>query len=641
MFEQFPYTDMHQLNLDWIVKIAKDFLDQYTHIQEVISDGETALTDATTDGLQQLDEKAQNLESLLQQWYDTHSVEIAQELARALAEALTTFTSEAQQRAAAAIESIPSDYTELYNMALYASNLVVNRLVPLNNTKVAGTSGINAFDKTGEHNNIVNDAYRQYNTGTQSPLQGFSVIEIDVTAGEKYIINRDNVHVCFFGDYYMNDYISGVLTGQNNYTFTVPANTKIMTVSTNTVAFDDLMIQHGVVKRPVYIPFEFHVSDNNINNKLLKGVTGRNLLDVSGKYTEIIDGYYIDYSLGTWGVNAGYCVAILKADPNTQYSFNLNNCHICFFSDVYGTEYINGVLTSASLRSFTTPANTKSISISFPIAGKPAAMFNQGSPVNYAPFVFGIDSNNIVNDHIHYVGTNKEFTTIQAAINAAQDGDTIYIDAGVYTEALNAVGKTLHLIGTGKNSTIVQYAGTEYYNPPLEIATGIVENISFICTAQENQSYCAHIDWDEEAGHALQFINCYFENHTHHCVGIGLREHYILNFTNCMFSSALPPIFCHEQQANNKTGQMIELIDCSIKCSSQEPCIALQESVAFTGNTMVIRMQRNIVKTNGNTVITAWTYPNHGTPSGNNYLNTAGWYLDSMSALNNAAILNG
>ena len=62
MFENFPYTDMHQLNLDWIIKIAKDFLDQYTHIQQLIEDGETSLQNLTDSGLQQLQDKADNLE---------------------------------------------------------------------------------------------------------------------------------------------------------------------------------------------------------------------------------------------------------------------------------------------------------------------------------------------------------------------------------------------------------------------------------------------------------------------------------------------------------------------------------------------------------------------------------------------------
>lgn len=111
MFENFPYTDMHQLNLDWIVKIAKDFLDQYTTIQETISTGMDDLTN-----------KATELENLLQEWYDTHSEDIGTQLAQALNDinaaletALVSFSNRADAKAAETIESIPDDYTELAN----------------------------------------------------------------------------------------------------------------------------------------------------------------------------------------------------------------------------------------------------------------------------------------------------------------------------------------------------------------------------------------------------------------------------------------------------------------------------------------------------------------------------------------------
>ena len=118
--ENFPYSNFHDLNMDWIIKIAKDFLDQYTHIQEVISngeqslqeiisDGEQSIQDLTADELAQLEEKANALEALLQAWYDTHSNDIAQQLT----EAIASFYSEADQKTAAAIASIPADYSEL------------------------------------------------------------------------------------------------------------------------------------------------------------------------------------------------------------------------------------------------------------------------------------------------------------------------------------------------------------------------------------------------------------------------------------------------------------------------------------------------------------------------------------------------
>lgn len=111
MFEQFPYANFHELNMDWIVKIAKDFLDQYTHIQDTINSGLTSL-----------DNKATELEGLLQAWYDTHSEDIANQLAQALeqlavsvAQRIHEFNQAADQKTANSIASIPADYTSLAN----------------------------------------------------------------------------------------------------------------------------------------------------------------------------------------------------------------------------------------------------------------------------------------------------------------------------------------------------------------------------------------------------------------------------------------------------------------------------------------------------------------------------------------------
>ena len=69
----FPYTNFHSMNLDWVIQVAKDFLDQYTHIQEIIETGETSITDKTAEGIQGLEDKAEALQALLDEWYNEHS----------------------------------------------------------------------------------------------------------------------------------------------------------------------------------------------------------------------------------------------------------------------------------------------------------------------------------------------------------------------------------------------------------------------------------------------------------------------------------------------------------------------------------------------------------------------------------------
>lgn len=139
--ENFPYSNFHDLNMDWIIKIAKDFLDQYTHIQDIIDQG---LTD--------LQEKYETLDALLEAWYATHSEDIANQLADALAELnewynthqnyldqtlaskIAQFNQLADAKAQQTIESIPSDYTTLANAVNHITNNTIKPLLIMTNT---------------------------------------------------------------------------------------------------------------------------------------------------------------------------------------------------------------------------------------------------------------------------------------------------------------------------------------------------------------------------------------------------------------------------------------------------------------------------------------------------------------------------
>ena len=140
--ENFPYSNFHDLNMDWIIKIAKDFLDQYSHIQDIISNGIESLNNTTEEGLEELESKYEELNGLLTEWYETHSEDIEDQLASALsdlntwytqhegflntyvADSITAFGTAADAKAAQALASIPVDYTSLYNQVQTLSVLM-------------------------------------------------------------------------------------------------------------------------------------------------------------------------------------------------------------------------------------------------------------------------------------------------------------------------------------------------------------------------------------------------------------------------------------------------------------------------------------------------------------------------------------
>lgn len=149
--EGFPYTNFHDMNMDWVIKVVTDFLMKYADIQKAIDEGVSDLTDKTTE-----------LEGLLQSWYDTHSEDIATQLANSLIQldawynehkddisddledALTELDSSIALKVQQALASIPSDYTEVYNMAhdSYSLSYTLTTALPsgadLNDYTVAG-----------------------------------------------------------------------------------------------------------------------------------------------------------------------------------------------------------------------------------------------------------------------------------------------------------------------------------------------------------------------------------------------------------------------------------------------------------------------------------------------------------------------
>lgn len=227
MFEQFPYTDMHQLNLDWIIKIAKDFLDQYTSLQQMISDGEQSLTDLTQDGLNDLQEKADTLQGLLDAWYTEHSEDIANQLTSALSDlsdaltaAVASFRTAADAKGAAVIASIPADYSSLAaQVSALQTNL--NYLPYLAETKsynlligspgksgyyfVNGAEGVNASYNYAIVPVTAGKAYKM--RGVRYVASASETYMDNATVSTEYIFypeSSENVYVTFSANHSLN-----------------------------------------------------------------------------------------------------------------------------------------------------------------------------------------------------------------------------------------------------------------------------------------------------------------------------------------------------------------------------------------------------------------------------------------------------
>lgn len=168
---------MHNLNLDWIIKIAKDFLDQYTHIQELITNGEESIQNLTTSGLEQLQEKADALEALLQTWYEEHSEDIANQLADALSnlndwytehqnylnqtltDNIALFRVRAEQIADEASESIPADYSQLSDDMLKLKKGFINSVNLIDYQHFLPGGYFNSNGVWVENNSVITSNY--------------------------------------------------------------------------------------------------------------------------------------------------------------------------------------------------------------------------------------------------------------------------------------------------------------------------------------------------------------------------------------------------------------------------------------------------------------------------------------------------
>ena len=236
--EGFPYSNFHDLNMDWIIKIAKDFLDQYTNIQDTI-----------TQGMEDLDTKAEELQALLDEWYTEHSQDISDQLADALedlnqwytthenyldqtlTENISLFQIAATEKAEETLATIPDDYTDMYNTILDIEDDIKNN----------DTVGVKEIDLTTATK--VTDAFLRCdgNIDTSASATNLAYYKFPCVYGEEYYVTgqtRNTLALYGFLDanedvierYPTTDGTSTIVTYLDEHV-TVPSGAKYMIVN--------------------------------------------------------------------------------------------------------------------------------------------------------------------------------------------------------------------------------------------------------------------------------------------------------------------------------------------------------------------------------------------------------------------------
>lgn len=318
---------------------------------------------------------------------------------------------------------------------------------------------------------------------------------------------------------------------------------------------------------------------NEINNKLDTMAQSGELADIIGQYLEL----------------AGLlCFNTLNELKNAQ---NLSQGS---FTKTFGlNEYNDGKGEFYKIRQITNQDIIDEINII--------------SLTNYPSLVAELIKNKELNSLINYdiivaKDGSGDFRTLTEAVANASDGNKIFVKSGTYeNETIKARDKLLYIIGDTVRP-IVKNSLNDYYNPPLEIAKGLVENIDFRQEGTQDNTinaYAVHIDWDTQTQN-LTFNNCDFSSTKNAGVGVGLRPNYLLTFNKCNFYSEnddnMGGLFVHNSNNPQMLGQnqYIQLNECYVYSHKgcaihMQSCYGLENIAYLIAHNTYLRSLTNIL----------------------------------------------
>lgn len=503
------------------------------------------------------------------------------------------------------------------------------------------------------------------------------VYVLPVRPGTLYMtgdVGNQGVHLVFATRYvdptmmhagdHVAGYISGRLNGTPNYGQTyeiaVPDGARFLIISSEHM--DKLTISQTAPVSGADRVYHDEAIDGLLDGKLDARHT-RNMFDPADSLT----GFYASYNTGNMLTKTDWSVTAIRVTPGMHLSFNsaFTNSHVAFMADwlegfndlgwVAGAHtgtWVDGFYNDAK-QGHVVPDGAHMMLVSMPTARLNLVQVEEGDASSaYVPAKKGILMADILDAASQTnltVGPGRAYTTISEAVAAASDSDEILVYPGVYDESVHAWGKRVRIRGTSKRDCILTHSALNYPDPPLEMSHGELANLTIRGTntgtqTGEHHAYCMHVEDNTCNGSSLLVQDVIFENAVHACVGIGLRNHYTLEFRGCEFhatGATNEAVYCHDHETttHGEDDQHLAIIDCSLETAGGT-VIKLQ-SQEINGNHATLTAQRNILVNHANpanlVTMSKWAGRDEGQDG---LLGSYAWSLDATSRMNTADVLN-
>lgn len=210
-----------------------------------------------------------------------------------------------------------------------------------------------------------------------------------------------------------------------------------------------------------------------------------------------------------------------------------------------------------------------------------------------------------------YVSKNGDgdYTTITDAVANAENGATIFVGVGDYTdEKVEAWGKEVNIIGVSRETCTISNDTATYSTPPIEIGRGRLENLTIVAEYGDGISedengwlpYAVHTEDNNLYNGALTIKNCTLISELNASFGLGMRGGCEVNIENSHLigrkGKGNGAIFFHDSANQKYAGkQNINIVNCKLMSDSTEQTTFRVVDQCVDGSNINLTMINNYI----------------------------------------------